>query len=81
MTSRSTRWSSLKTDMPGSALRIGKSTETTYYSFNLTKAPFDNIDLRRALSLAIDREVLEGKIVKGGATPSYSYAGGFRPHL
>ena len=60
-------------------VKIAPSTEVTYYSFNLTKEPFKNIDLRRALSLAIDRDVLEGKIVKGGAIPSLSYAGGFDP--
>ncbi len=38
-----------------------------------------NIDLRRALTLAIDRDVLEDKIVKGGAIPDMSYAGGFDP--
>ena len=63
----------------GDQVRIGKSTEVTYYSFNLVKPPFDNIDLRRALTLAINRELLQAKIVKGGATPSYSYAGGFDP--
>ncbi len=36
-----------------------------------------NPDLRRALSLVIDRDVLEGKIVKGGSIPTYSFAGGF----
>jgi len=60
-------------------VKIFPSTEVTYYSFNLTREPFQNIDLRRALTLAIDREVLEGKIMKGGAVPSYSYAGGFDP--
>jgi oligopeptide transport system substrate-binding protein len=68
----------LKAATPGE-VQISPSTETTYFSFNLTKEPFQNIDLRRALSLAIDREVLEGKIVKGGAIPSFSYAGGFDP--
>ena len=63
----------------GGQVRISKSTEVTYYSFNLIKPPFDNIDLRRALTLAIDRELLQEKIVKGGAIPSYSYAGGFDP--
>ena len=63
----------------GDQVRIAISTEVTYYSFNLIKPPFDNIDLRRALTLAIDREVLQGKIVKGGAIPSYSYAGRIDP--
>ena len=39
----------------------------------------DNIDVRRALSLAIDRDTLEAKIVKGGAIPTFSFAGGFDP--
>ena len=38
-----------------------------------------NIDLRRALSLAINREMLEGKIVKGEAIPGHACAGGFDP--
>ena len=60
-------------------VHISPSTEVIYYSFNLTHEALQNIDLRRALSLAIDREVLEGKIVKGEAIPDYSYAGGFDP--
>lgn len=55
------------------------STYLIYYSFNLSVPPFDNIDVRRALTLAIDRDVLEGKIVRGGAVPTYSYGGGFDP--
>ncbi len=68
----------LKTEMP-EQVHISPSTEVVYYSFNLTKEPFQNIELRRALTLAIDRDVLEGKIVKGGAIPSLAYAGGFDP--
>jgi oligopeptide transport system substrate-binding protein len=60
-------------------VKIYPSTEIMYYSYNLTREPFKNIDLRRALSLAIDRETLEGKIVKGGSIPTYSFAGGFDP--
>ncbi len=68
----------LKTETPGEVL-IFPSTYLIYYSFNLSVPPFDNVDMRRALSLAIDREVLEGKIVKGGAVPTFAYAGGFDP--
>ena len=68
----------LKAEIPDQ-VSIGPSTEVTYYSFNLKKPPMDNIDVRRALSLAIDRELLQEKIVKGGAIPSYSFAGGFDP--
>ena len=68
----------LKVSLPGE-VRISPSTEIIYYSFNLTHENMQNIDLRRALSLAIDREVLEGKIVKGEAIPVFAYAGGFDP--
>ncbi len=68
----------LMAEMPGE-VAISPSTEVAYYSFNLTHENMQNIDLRRAQTLAIDREVLEGKIVKGGAIPDYSYAGGFDP--
>jgi oligopeptide transport system substrate-binding protein len=68
----------LKASIPDQ-VSISPATEIIYYSFNLTKPPFDNIDLRRALSLAIDRELLQEKIVKAGAVPTYSFAGGFDP--
>ncbi len=66
----------LKAERPGEVMTFA-STYLIYYSFNLSVAPFDNVDMRRALSLAIDREVLEGKIVKGGAVPTFAYGGGF----
>ena len=69
---------SLKAATPDE-VRISPSTEIIYYSFNLNHEALKNIDLRRALSLAIDREVLEGKIVKGEAIPVFSFAGGFDP--
>ena len=60
-------------------VEIGPSTEVIYYSFNLQNEALKNIDLRRALSLAIDRDTLESKIVKGGSIVTMSYAGGFDP--
>jgi oligopeptide transport system substrate-binding protein len=68
----------LQASAPGE-LFVYPSTYVIYYSFNLSVEPFTNPDVRRALALAIDREVLEGKIVKAGAIPSFSYAGGFDP--
>ncbi len=60
-------------------VQIAPSTEMIYYSFNLTHEAFKDINLRRALSLAIDRETLEGKIVKGENIPVLSFAGGINP--
>lgn len=45
-----------------------------YYGLNLTRPPFkDNPLLRQALSMAIDREVLTGKIIGRGETPAYGW--------
>jgi len=45
-----------------------------YYGFNLTKPPFkDNPQLRAALSMAIDRDVLVEKITGRGEEPAYSW--------
>ena len=45
-----------------------------YYGFNLTKPPFkDNPQLREALSMAVDREILVEKITERGEAPAYSW--------
>lgn len=45
-----------------------------FYGFNLTKAPFkDNLDLRLALSMAIDREIITSKVTQFGEQPAYAY--------
>ncbi len=43
-----------------------------YFSFNITKKPFDDVRVRQALSMTIDREVLQEKILKSGYPPAYS---------
>lgn len=45
-----------------------------YYGFNLTKPPFkDNKNLRLALSMAVDREILTGKVTRFGERPAYAF--------
>jgi len=45
-----------------------------YYGFNLTKPPFkDNPQLRAALSMAVDRDVLVEQITGRGEAPAYSW--------
>jgi oligopeptide transport system substrate-binding protein len=45
-----------------------------YYAFNLTQPPFkDNLALRQALALAIDRETLVEKITQAGEFAAYSW--------
>ncbi|MEG9884668.1 MAG: peptide ABC transporter substrate-binding protein [Hyphomicrobiales bacterium] len=44
-----------------------------YYAINMTKPPFDDIRVRQALSMAIDRKFLAEKIMEGSAFPAYSF--------
>lgn len=47
---------------------------TYYYVINLTKEPLGaQADLRKALSLAVNREILVEKITQGGEAPAYSW--------
>ncbi|WP_086956498.1 ABC transporter substrate-binding protein [Xenorhabdus innexi] len=49
--------------------RIG----TYYYEINTAKAPFNDVRVRQALSLAIDREVIADKVLGQGQQPVYTY--------
>ena len=57
----------------GEQVHVSSSTETVYESFNLKKPPFDNPKLREALSLAIDRDALINKVLKGGYSVNCGY--------
>src|SRR5690606_33860316 len=47
---------------------------TYYYVINLTKEPLGNdVKIRQALALAIDREILTEKITQAGELPAYSW--------
>lgn len=50
---------------------------TYYYAYNIEKPPFDNVHIRRAFSMAIDRQSIIDNILKGGQSPAgyFSYPG------
>lgn len=46
---------------------------TYYLAFNCKKAPFDNVKVRQALSLAIDRNYIVNNITKAGQIPADAF--------
>ena len=48
---------------------------TYYLSMNLNKAPFNNKNVRKALSLAIDRDYVANTVMQGTYSPAYNYVG------
>lgn len=55
------------------ALMISPWLGTYFLGYNITNDPFeDNLALRQALSLAIDRELLTGKVTRFGELPSFN---------
>lgn len=54
------------------ALRITPRLGVSYAVFNNSAAPFDDVRVRRAFSLAIDRQALVKYILRGGQSPAFS---------
>jgi len=44
-----------------------------FYRFNVARKPLNDVRVRRALSLAIDREKIVKNVTLGGEAPAYSY--------
>jgi len=58
----------------GDQLNVAEYLGVYYYGYNLSKPPFkDNLELRQALSMAIDREQIAQKVTGRGEAPAYSW--------
>lgn len=68
----SAQYQSLKKEM-GDQMKTSPLLCTYYYEFNHTKAPFDNEKVRKALSLALDRETMAEKVVGRGEKAAYQF--------
>ena len=69
----SSYFESMKETRP-TELRVAPYLGVYYYGFNLAKPPFaSNRQLRQALSMAIDRELLVSAVTKRGEVPAYSW--------
>lgn len=62
----------LKENMPGVA-RIAPYLGITYAFMNQRLAKYDDVRVRRALSLALDRELLMERVARDGSAPAYSF--------
>jgi oligopeptide transport system substrate-binding protein len=61
----------IRKEIPGE-LVLWPQLASYYYTFNVRRPPFDDVRVRRALSLAINREVIARQILNTGETPSFN---------
>jgi oligopeptide transport system substrate-binding protein len=57
----------------GDQIKIGPFLGTYYYAFKTTKKPWDDVKLRHAISMAIDRDYLAEKVWGNSMIPAYSF--------
>ncbi|QPM43986.1 oligopeptide ABC transporter substrate-binding protein OppA [Campylobacter hepaticus] len=55
-------------------LNIGPVLCTYFYEFNVKNPPFDNIKVRQALSMALDRNIITDKILRQGQIPAFVFS-------
>ncbi len=67
----------------GESLQVSDLLSMMYLVFNTQKAPFDKVEVRQALSLAVDQQILTEKVLRSGNKPAYSFVpqfiGGYEP--
>lgn len=67
-----TQFKQLQSEL-GDEVKISPKLCTYYYEFNQTKAPFDDVRVRRALSLVLDRDTIVDKILGQGQKVAYQF--------
>lgn len=69
---QSNRIAFLKKEIPD-YVRVYTYLGTTYLAFNNNEPAFRDARVRRALSMAIDREFITDKLMRGGQLPAYTF--------
>jgi oligopeptide transport system substrate-binding protein len=54
-------------------VRVAPYLTCNYFSFNTTRAPFDDVRVRQALTMAYDREFVASRIYGTGERPAFSF--------
>jgi len=62
----------LRKDLPG-FVRVAPYLTCNYFSFNMTKPPFDDIRVRQALAMAYDRDWVAANIYRTGEQAAYKF--------
>jgi oligopeptide transport system substrate-binding protein len=62
----------LRRELPNET-HIAPEQSIYYYVFNTKKKPFDDVRVRRALSMAIHRQAITDQVLKTGEVPAYSF--------
>lgn len=63
---------SFRRSNPGE-LKIEPYLGTYFYRINVTRAPFNDVRVREALNLAVDRKLLVERVTQGGQAPATGY--------
>jgi len=63
----------LRRNMPNE-MHLDPASTVTFLSVNQTRPPFNDLRVRRALSLAIDRDTLTRRVLNAGQVPAYHFA-------
>ncbi|HSM96905.1 MAG TPA: peptide ABC transporter substrate-binding protein [Rhizomicrobium sp.] len=62
----------LRQNIPG-ALHVAPYVGTSYIVFNVTRAPFNDVRVRQAVNMAIDREIIANRVMHAGEIPAYAF--------
>lgn len=68
----SEQFAKLKKEIPNE-LSVGRMLSTYFYEINNAKKPFNDIRVRKALNLALERELITDKVLGQGQTPTYVF--------
>lgn len=66
---------SLKKSTDGGDFYVDTILGTYYLSMNTKVAPFNNVNVRKAINLAIDREYIANTVMQGTYSPAYNFMG------
>lgn len=66
------QFAKLKRDLPDEVF-TAQTLSTYYYEINNNKAPFNDVRVRKALNLALDRNIIVDKVLAQGQTATYVF--------